>query len=158
MACGYLSSLTCDRTYTPCSRSMGPPGKQLDLQGSPSLYFILAFWLRSSGGSDRKRLSTMWETWVQSLGREVPWRRKRQPTPVLLPRKSHGRRSLVSMGSQRVGHDWATSLFFFIVDLQCYVSFRCMIYNVGLVSVVENSGSVIHIHIFILFQIIFPYR
>ena len=72
MACGYLSSLTCDRTYTPCSRSMGPPGKQLDLQGSPSLYFILAFWLRSSGGSDRKRLSTMRETWVQPLGREVP--------------------------------------------------------------------------------------
>ena len=57
-----------------------------------------------------KRLSTMRETWVWSLGREVPWRRKRQPTPVLLPRKCHGRRSLVSMGSQRVGHDWATSL------------------------------------------------
>ena len=33
-----------------------------------------------------------------------------EPTPVLLPRKSHGQRSLVSMGSQRVGHDWATSL------------------------------------------------
>ena len=74
---------------------------------------FLAFWLRSSGGSDGKRLSTMWETWVRSLGREVPWRRKRQPTPVLLPRKSHGQRSLVSMESQRVGHDWATSLFFF---------------------------------------------
>ena len=56
-----------------------------------------------------KRLSTMWETWVRSLGRDVACRRKRQPTPVLLPRKSHGRRSLVSMGSQRVGHDWATS-------------------------------------------------
>ena len=27
-----------------------------------------------------------------------------------MPRKSHGQRSLVSMGSQRVGHDWATSL------------------------------------------------
>ena len=50
------------------------------------------------------------ETWVRSLGWEVPWRRKRQPTPVLLPGKSHGWRSLVSMGSQRVGHDWATSL------------------------------------------------
>ena len=25
----------------------------------------------------------------------IPWRRKRQPTPVLLPRKSHGWRSLV---------------------------------------------------------------
>ena len=43
-----------------------------------------------------KRLSTMWETWVWSLGWEVPWRRKWQPTPVLLPRKSHGQRSLVS--------------------------------------------------------------
>ena len=52
-----------------------------------------------------KRLFTMWETWVPSLGKEVPWRRKWQPTPVLLPRKPHGRRSLVSMGSQRVGHD-----------------------------------------------------
>ena len=61
-----------------------------------------------------KHLSTMWETWVWSLGWEVPWRRKWQPTPVLLPRKSHGRRSLVSMGSQRVRHDWATSLSFLI--------------------------------------------
>ena len=42
-----------------------------------------------------KCLSTMWETWVQSLGQEVPWRRKWQPTPVLLPRKSHRWRSLV---------------------------------------------------------------
>ena len=46
------------------------------------------------------------DTWV----RKIPWRRKWQPTPVLLPRKSHGRRSLVSMGSQRVRHDGATSL------------------------------------------------
>ena len=57
-----------------------------------------------------KRLSTMWEIWVRSLGWEVSWRRKWQPTPVLLPRKSYGRRSLVSMGLQRVGHYWATSL------------------------------------------------
>ena len=38
------------------------------------------------------------------------------PTPVLLPGKSHGWRSLVGYsprGSQRVGHDWATSLSFF---------------------------------------------
>ena len=37
------------------------------------------------------------------------WRRKWQPTPVLLPRKNHGWSSLAqatpSMGSQRVGHD-----------------------------------------------------
>ena len=60
-----------------------------------SLPLFLAFWLRSSGGSDGKRLSTMWETWVQSLGREVPWRRKWQPTPIFLPGESHGQRSLV---------------------------------------------------------------
>ena len=32
---------------------------------------------------------------VQSLDWEDPWRRKWQPTPVLLPGKSHGQRSLV---------------------------------------------------------------
>ena len=43
-----------------------------------------------------KRLSAMQETRVRSLGWEdPPWRRKWQPTPVLLPGKSHGWRSLV---------------------------------------------------------------
>ena len=32
---------------------------------------------------------------VQSLGREDPWRRARQPTPAFLPGESHGQRSLV---------------------------------------------------------------
>ena len=39
------------------------------------------------GGSDGK--ATM-----STMGK-IPWRRKRQPTPVLLPGKSHGQRSLV---------------------------------------------------------------
>ena len=42
-----------------------------------------------------KRLSTMRETRVRSLGWEDPWRRKWQSTPVLLPGKSHGQRSVV---------------------------------------------------------------
>ena len=45
-----------------------------------------------------------------------PWRRKWQPTPVLLPGKSPWMQEpgrLQSMGSQRIGHDWATSLSFF---------------------------------------------
>ena len=51
-----------------------------------------------------KRLPAMRETWVQSLGPipgsdpwvgKIPWRRKWQPTLVLLPGESHGRRSLV---------------------------------------------------------------
>ena len=37
----------------------------------------------------------MLETRVWSLGREDPWRRKWQPTPIFLPRKFHGLRSLV---------------------------------------------------------------
>ena len=32
---------------------------------------------------------------IQSLGQEKPWSRKWQATPVFLPRKFHGQRSLV---------------------------------------------------------------
>ena len=42
------------------------------------------------------------ETGVQSLGWEISWRRKGQPTPVFLPAKSHGQRSLV--GCSTKGH------------------------------------------------------
>ena len=36
-----------------------------------------------------KNLPAMWETWVQSLGWEDPWRRERLPTPVFWPREFH---------------------------------------------------------------------
>ena len=36
----------------------------------------------------------MWETQVQSLDREIPWKRKWQPTSVFLPRESWGQRIL----------------------------------------------------------------
>ena len=39
-------------------------------------------------------LPAVWETRVQFLGQEIPWRRTWQTTPVILPGKSHGRRSL----------------------------------------------------------------
>ena len=46
---------------------------------------------------------------------KIPWQRKWQSTPAFLPGKSHGQRSLVdSMGSQRVGHDWAYMHTYFI--------------------------------------------
>ena len=43
---------------------------------------------------------------------KIPWRRKWQPTPVFLPGKFHGWRSLVgySPWGRRVGQDSATSL------------------------------------------------
>ena len=42
-----------------------------------------------------KHLSTKWETRVPSLGWEDPLEKEMAPTPVLLPGKSHGWRSLV---------------------------------------------------------------
>ena len=44
---------------------------------------------------------------------KIAWRREWLPTPVFLPGEFHGQRNLVeiqSMGSQRVGHDWATNI------------------------------------------------
>ena len=42
-----------------------------------------------------KRLPAMRETWVQSLGQEDPLEKEMATTPVLLPGKFHGWRSLV---------------------------------------------------------------
>ena len=60
-----------------------------------------------------KRLSTMWETWVQSLGWEDPLEKEMAIHSITIAWKipwteKPGR--LQSMGSQRVGHDSATSL------------------------------------------------
>ena len=49
--------------------------------------------------------------WIPSLGWEDPLGRKWQPTPVFLPEKFHGQRSLVGYnpwGRKRVGHDLVT--------------------------------------------------
>ena len=61
-----------------------------------------------------KNPPAMQETLVQSLSWEDPWKRKWQPTPVFLPGKFHGRKSLAgyiqSMKWWRVGHELTTSL------------------------------------------------
>ena len=54
------------------------------------------------GGSVGKNLPAMEETQVQSLGQEDPLEKKRQPTSVFLPGKSHGQRSLA--GHSPRGH------------------------------------------------------
>ena len=41
-----------------------------------------------------KNLPAVQDTRVQSLVEEIPWRREWLPTPVFLPGKSHGQRSL----------------------------------------------------------------
>ena len=89
----------------------GPPGKS----PHPTL-FSLKKALKTVKG-----LPAMRETQVQSWVRKIPCRKKWQPTPVLLPGKFHRWRSLVGYSSRgfRVGHDWATSLSFFLKDKVC---------------------------------------
>ena len=75
-----------------------PLEKEMANHSSKFAWKIL--WAETPGGlqvvAQRvKSLPAMWETQLRSLGREDPWRRKWQPTPVLLPGKSHGWRSLV---------------------------------------------------------------
>ena len=41
-----------------------------------------------------KNLTAMQETWVQSLGWEESLEKGMQPSPIFLPRKSHGQRNL----------------------------------------------------------------
>ena len=71
------------------------------------------------------------ETWVRSQVGKIPWRRAWQPTPVFLPRESHGQRNLVGYSSEghkesdtteatftaivKEGHIWFTSLSTFSV-------------------------------------------
>ena len=64
-----------------------------------------------------KRLPPMWETWVQSLGREDLLEKEMAIHSSILAWKIQwteqpGR--LQSMGLQRVRHDWTTSLSFFL--------------------------------------------
>ena len=58
-----------------------------------------------------KNPPAMQETQVQSLGQEIPWRRKWQPTLAFLLGKSHGQRSLTGYspwGRKTVRHDLMT--------------------------------------------------
>ena len=63
------------------------------------------------GGSDSKESASDAGDLGSSMGRKIPWRREWQTTPVFLPGKFHGHRSLVqwdtvqSMGFQRVKYD-----------------------------------------------------
>ena len=64
-------------------------------------FLVFIGWIRGliPGGSDGKSICLQcgrpgFDPWVG----QIPWRRKWQPTPVLLPGKSHGQRSLAGCG------------------------------------------------------------
>ena len=51
-------------------------------------------WGGRGGRRERIPYQHIWTTKVLKRVRRIPWRRIRQPTPVFLPGKSHGQRSL----------------------------------------------------------------
>ena len=70
-------------------------------------YTIWATWWLSGRESACQYRRHRFNPWV----REIPWRRKWQPTPVFLPGKSHGQRSLVGYnpwGCKRIRRDLTT--------------------------------------------------
>ena len=79
--------------------------------GTPLQYSCLENpWTEDPGRLQSMGSLRVRHNWATSLSlfSFMHWRRKWQPTLVLLPGKSHGQRSLVgSVSSQRVGHDWA---------------------------------------------------
>ena len=75
---------------------LGKLGKYHTGEGEDS-YAAPTWLLGFPGGSAVKNLPAIQEAqemYLQFLGRKIPWRRKWQPTPVFLPGKSHGQKSM----------------------------------------------------------------
>ena len=104
----------CQQDWVPWAGSRGESVSSLFLDSRGCLHSLalwplplLPWWLCRQCGRPG------FDPWVG----KIPWSRKWHPTPVFLPGKFHGPRSLVSYsqstGSQRVGQDWETSLSLF---------------------------------------------
>ena len=59
-------------------------------------------WMEEPGGLQSMGSLRVWHDWTTSfsLFTSMRWRRKWQPTPLFLPRESHGQRSLVGVSSR----------------------------------------------------------
>ena len=88
----------------PVQKKVGPNPLELGMSGGKSecevgkLRRVVEDWIRLSGASGkepscqcRRCKRCQFHPWVG----KIPWRRKSQPTPVCLPGKPHGQRSLV---------------------------------------------------------------
>ena len=87
-------------------------------------YFVLNYGpLASLVAQTVKRLPAVRKTWDRSLGRKDPWEKEMATHSGTLTWKipwTEKPGSLQSMGSQRVGNDWATSLTLWPVDSVLY--------------------------------------
>ena len=93
----WLPSSFSSPCFSTCSSRDQPPNEFLPglLLGNPKELFRASLVAQLV-----KNPPAMQETWVWSLGWEIPWRREWQPTPVFLPGESHGQRSLEGYSPQ----------------------------------------------------------
>ena len=100
----WLLDTSLDEVYWPCSHSRAIPSFPSQLEWKIGL----AWWFR------RRRIHLpMQETQVRSLGQEDPLEKEMATHSSTLAWKipqTEERGRLQSLGSQRVGHNWATSL------------------------------------------------
>ena len=114
-----LSSSSCLPRWSPCSMMLYLTYYILTRCHPSANPFWVLVHLTVLVAQRLKRLPAMQEIWVWSLGREGPLGRKWQPTPVFFPENPMEELDgLQSTGSQRVGHDWATSRHFTSLHLQ----------------------------------------
>ena len=71
------------------------PWCRRELDTTEGLHFTIGFAGASLVALMVKNLPTMWETWLDSWVKKIPWRKKWLPTPLFLPGEFHGQRSLV---------------------------------------------------------------
>ena len=85
----FLSDTVWSKWATETSRNF--------LSGNIECYLIIGYlFLSFPCGSDGKIICLQcWRPGFDPWAGKIPWRRKRQPTPVVLPGESHGQRNLV---------------------------------------------------------------
>ena len=119
----------------------------LVLPGSESIFGI-PWWLNGKESTCNARHAGL-DPWVD----KSPWRRKWQPTPVFLPGKSLGQRSLAGYspwGCERVGQDWVTNTFLFswLFSLNepdsNTVTMNLMGWNDQMIEMMKVSQMVVH--------------
>ena len=99
-----------------------------------------------------KNLPAMWKTWVWSLGREDPLEKGMATHSSILAWRipwTEEPDGLQSMGLQRVGHNWATNTFTFSLPIDFFKLIFIgveLLYNVALVSTVQQNESAMHEH------------
>ena len=95
-ACNYIGPTWVFQTHHPISGALITPAMFLSL-GEIAYSQVLGIRTRTS--PERYYSEAQWGCYENFF---LPWRRKWQPTPIFLPGKSHGQRSLVGYNAQ--GH------------------------------------------------------